>query len=367
MLDYDKEKFKKMWLDPDNTIPSIATEFGLGRRGVYDRAQSLGLPTVDRSAHSGGRHTESEPEDIEKTLIVEPYPDFKIKPFLPEKRSRDEEDIGIVITDWHLGKITPSYNGVVAETRMDNLLENAMTIINLHRPIRNAHVFDLGDNVQGENPHQGSKIGDTQFGAFEQIHDRAIPYLSRFCTSLAQGVKEVNFYGIDGNHGIYERTAPTKTNWDSFVYRGLEMAMTNQKNIHIYTPQTFYQLINIRGFRFFVIHGNQVYAQQGIPMFALRRKMQEWFAFVGGFNFGYCGHFHSGAYDQVNSVADYTISPPLVTGDSWALEKVGRASEPRQLAFGIHDKYSRTWEYKLYCDDAFLPKRYEEAEGIIKI
>ncbi len=306
--------------------------------------------------------TKSQPiiELPEPEIKYQPYPDFQIKPFKPAKSSRDEEDIGINLADLHIGKVTGSYSVEIAKQRMEHLLDGVMSIINLHRPIKRAWVFDLGDNVQGENPHQGSKVGDTECGAYEQIHTHAIPMLSHFLCSLAQGVETVEFYGVDGNHGIYDKAAPTKTNWDGFVYSGLELALTNQKSIHIHSPTQFYQLVNIRGFRFFLIHGNQVFAQQGIPLFAMRRKMQEWYAYVGGFNYAYTGHFHSEARDQVNSVADYTICPPMVTGDSWALEKIGRASKPVQLCFGVHNKYGRTFEYRLYCDTEFLPEKYEE-------
>jgi len=296
-----------------------------------------------------------------------PYPDLNIIPFSPPKSNRDEEDLGVVIADIHTGKKTESYSIDIMRQRFASLTKSIMTIINLHRPIRKVWVFDAGDNVQGENPYQGSKLGETECGAYEQIYSYAIPIFSDFLVSLSQGVSEIEVIGVDGNHGIYDKVSPRKTNWDGFFYSGLKSALQNQKNIHIHPPKTFYQLVNIRGFRFFLIHGNQVYATQGIPLFAMRRKMQEWYAYVGGFNYGYAGHFHSGAYDQVNSHADYTICPPLVTGDSWALEKVGRASEPVQLCFGIHNHYGRTFEYKLRTDNKFLPQRYDDPEGVITI
>lgn len=304
---------------------------------------------------------------VEPTIEHIPYPDLDVKPFPIPKSMRDEEDMGIVLADWHLAKITDSYNITIARARIDYLLDSIMSIINLHQPIRKLWVFVSGDMVQGENPHQGSKIGEVECSAYEQIHTYAIPILSRFLVSLLQGVALVSVVAVSGNHGKYDRVAPDKTNWDSFLYSGLASALVNQENILIYPPESFYQLTNIRGFRFFLIHGDQVHASQGIPLFAMRRKMQEWYAYVGRFNYGYAGHFHSAAADQVNSLADYTICPPLVTGDSWALEKIGRASEPKQLCFGVHDHYGRTWEYKLHTDEKFLPKKFNEEEGVIPI
>uniref|UniRef100_A0A6M3LAB2 Calcineurin-like phosphoesterase n=1 Tax=viral metagenome TaxID=1070528 RepID=A0A6M3LAB2_9ZZZZ len=305
--------------------------------------------------------------ELERDVVTvyTPYPKFDIKPFKQPKTDRDEEDIVVVTADKHLAKVTDSYNIAIAKARMDKLIDSTMTIINLHRPIRRLWVFELGDALQGENPYQGSKIGEVECGAYEQVHEVGVPIMSRFLTSLASGVGEVDYIAASGNHGVYDKEATKRTNWDNFLYSALESALVNQKNVHIHTPKEFYRLVNIRGFRFFLIHGNQVYAQQGIPLFAMRRKMQEWYAYLGGFNYGYAAHFHSGAYDQVNSHADYTICPPLVTGDSWALERVGRASAPVQLAFGIHDVYGRTWEYKLRTDDAFMPQRFNDEEGVM--
>ncbi len=297
-----------------------------------------------------------------------PYPEIKLSPFKPAKLKRDEEDIVIVIADPHIGKITQNYNIDTAKRRFDYLLNSAETIINLHRPIRKAHIFMLGDIVQGENAFQGSKVGETSGGVFEQIHDNAIPIIEKFCLSLAQGVGSVDVYGVRGNHGRYAREAPDKTNWDRFFYQSLKDATVNQKKVNVYPAIEFYQLVNIRGFRFFLIHGDQARGNAAVPVIALRRKMQEWFAYIkNGFNYAYAGHFHSEYFDHINTEADYTICPPLVTGDEWAIEMVGRASQPKQIAFGVHDKYGRTFRYDLVTDEAFLPRKYDDPEGEVKI
>jgi hypothetical protein len=306
-------------------------------------------------------------ESQEPTVEYVAYPEIKLVPFPQPKTDRDEEDMGVVLADWHLAKITESYNLDIAKTRVTKLTESIMKIVSLHAPIRKLHLFVTGDVVQGENTHQGSVIGSTSCGALEQVYSHAIPIYTELLLSLNQGIPEVELYGVDGNHGRYDKTAPSKTNWDAFFYESLKMALIQQPKIHVYPPRWFYQLVNIRGFRFFIVHGDQVNVSNGIPLFALRRKMQEWYAYVDGFNYGYTGHFHSKSADQVNSRADYTICPPLVTGDEWALEKVGRASEPKQLCFGIHNTYGRTFTYDLICDKNYLPRKYDEPEGVVDL
>lgn len=295
----------------------------------------------------------------------EPYPSFDIVP--PAHATRAEEDIGIICTDWHTGKKTTSYNTVIFRRRIEYLTERILSIIDLHKPIRKAHIMFCGDMAQGENIYQGSGVEDAEMGARLQIKQVLIPTATSMCVSVSQVVQEVELYGVPGNHGKPDKASPSGTNWDLFFYDLLESALINNDRIHVHPSHNFYQLINIRGYRFFIIHGDQVNATAGIPLFAMRRKMQDWYAHVGGFHYAYAGHFHSAAADQVNSVADYAICPPLVTGDAWALEKVGRASKPVQLCFGVHNKYGRTWEYKLYTDDKYLPSPFDEPEGEIQV
>jgi len=303
----------------------------------------------------------SQSNDIPASRVDIPsIPSLRIKPFHIGSKQRDEEDIGIVLSDHHVGRETISYNPTIYKARMDYLLNSAMTIINLHRPIRRAYVFMLGDMVHGESIYKGAHVEECKVGAYGQIFDYALPTLATFLVSLSQGVSSIEWYGVRGNHGKYDKTAVPRTNWDNFLYKSLDDYLENQKNITGHVSTDFYQLVNIKGFRFFLIHGDQVSARMGVPLFALRRKYQEYYAYVGGFHYAYNGHFHVGGKDHINSIAQYTMCPPLVTGDDWALEVIGRASSPVQLCFGVHERYGRTWTYNLQTDLAFLPKPFNE-------
>lgn len=289
-----------------------------------------------------------------------PYPDFKIKPFVVGKRIRDKEDMVLEFADRHFGKVTEDYNLDIAQKRMNNLLTTTMRIIELHRPIGKLYIFNVGDNVQGENIYQGSRIGETACGAFEQIYDYAVPIDVRFLVSISQCVEAIEYYGVPGNHGKYGKEATPLSNWDNFFYKALEHATINQKNIKIHCFRQFYQMVNIQGFKNFIFHGDQVRTNYGIPSYGLRRKLQEWYAHFGGFHYAHCGHWHTWEGGQVNEVARFEVCPPLVTGDEWAIEVIGRASKPIQLCFGIHPKKGQTWKYQLYTDPNHFPVPYGE-------
>lgn len=338
-------------------VDRLAREYGYKDRRNFTDAM--------RRKYDAHRQREQKPVAPPEPMVEHvPYPPIKIIPFIA-KSERDVEDMGLVVSDWHLCKVTPDYNIDIAKQRVNYLIESVMKIINLHQPIRKLWVFDAGDSIQGENPYQGSKIGEASHSAEEQIHEFAIPLLSQMMLSLNQGVPDIEYLTVRSNHGKYGKEANPKTNWQTMLCRSLKTSLVNQTHIMIDVPDKFYQLVNIRGFRFFLVHGHQVNASQGIPLFALRRKMQEWYALVGGFHYGYGGHFHTKASDTVNSVADYTLAPPLVTGDEWALEVIGRASMPKQICFGIHHKYGRSFTYELQTDDKYLPVPFDEPEGIV--
>uniref|UniRef100_A0A6H2A2U1 Calcineurin-like phosphoesterase n=1 Tax=viral metagenome TaxID=1070528 RepID=A0A6H2A2U1_9ZZZZ len=336
------------------TLRSLAQAIGMKPSGLKDALSNSGIKRLVKKVEIS--------EPAEQKVIYQPYPDFELKPFTVIEKTRDEEDIIIVRTDAHAGKKTESYSIPIYQKRTDYCLNKVMTVIELHRPIKRAHIFYLGDGVQGENIYQGSNVSDTECGVWEQIHDYATPTEARFILSIAQGVEEVEVDCVWGNHGKYGREATIKANWDNFLYKDIANALSKQNNVKVNLPTQFYQLVNIRGYLFFLFHGNQVRATAGLPLFALKRKLQEWFAYVGGFNYAYGGHFHTWGADTINSVADYQLCPPLVTGDEWAVEVVGRASMPIQLCFGVHPKIGRTWEYKLFTDDKFLP----EPEGKLR-
>ena len=173
-------------------------------------------------------------------------------------------------SDWHLDKITPDYNIDIARARVDYLTKSLMKIVDLHQPIRKLWVLDTGDTMQGENPNQGSKIGDAGHSAEIQIHEYAIPIMSRMLLSLNQAVESIEYATVPSNHGKYGKEANPKTNWQTMFVRSLKLAMINQTKITIDIPDRFYQLINIRGFRFFMIHGHQVNSSQGQPHSVLR-------------------------------------------------------------------------------------------------
>jgi hypothetical protein len=303
----------------------------------------------------------------EKVEIPEPSePEVKIispeiREYIPKILGKgDPETQVIVIGDDHAGAKTPSFDKKVYKKRYETLFQSAMTITELHRnmyPLNDLVIIDVGDNVQGENPYQGSTIGATECGAVEQVYDLALPTIASFLVSLKQQFKTVKFYGVRGNHGKYSRIAPQTSNWDLALYKALSNKGLPQ-GIEINHFESFGGIVEIEGFGFFAFHGDQIRnAAFGIPYFALIRAVKDWYVTFGGFPYAVCGHWHKEDYLRVTSETKLMINGAGITDDLYTLEQIKTSTIPNHWTFGVHKKHGLTWLYSLMLDPKFLPHK----------
>ena len=295
----------------------------------------------------------AEPE----VISLEPV---KIQKFKPLKRLRkDPETQGLLLSDLHDGEITPSYNTEVCKKRITSLAASVVRIANLHRmirPVDDLVILSLGDLVHGENPYQGAKLESVEMGARSQIYDVALPMLVDFVLSLKQEFKTISVYGIRGNHGRVDRAAPYSTNWDIILGDALGAALSKQQGISVhFEPRTFYQVVTINGFKFFIFHGDQVSCYQGIPWYGLKRKVSEWNVSIEDFNYACCGHWHNPNDLTINRKVRLLMNGALPTDDEFTLERIGTPGCPVQKTFGVHCQKGISWTYDLILDNAFLP------------
>ena len=306
--------------------------------------------------------TEIVPKSEEEKEPVINLPQVKLNIFKYKKSKRgDEEEAILHISDGHAGKITSSFNDDVYRLRMDNLFDGAMTIVSLHRniyPIRKLHVLMTGDNIQGENQFQGSKVGAVSMGARDQTIKIAYPAMVKLIGSLAQEFEKIEIECVSGNHG-HDRLAPETSTEDLRLYDLLKVYFESYKNIKINIYERFSAVVNINGFRSFVFHGDGVKSTGGVPFFALDKKLKSWYMQYGGFQYAFGGHFHKRHTDEISSKLEYFMCGSLVSDDDWAINKLGISSNPSQGLYGIHPRRGVTWRYAVQVDKKFLPERGE--------
>lgn len=312
----------------------------------------------------------SSPQIIETSEPIINLPPIKLREYKPKKARRgDEEDAILHISDGHACKITPSYDEDVYNSRMETLFDATMTIVSLHRnmyPIRKLHIFNTGDNTQGENPHQGSNVGSVKRGARDQTIYVAYPAHVKLISSLKQEFEEVEVECVPGNHG-HDRLAPETSREDLRLYDLLRIRFENTRGVRINIHERFSAIANVFDFRCFLFHGDGVPCQQGVPFFALDKKLKAWYMQYGGFNYAFGGHFHKRHSDEISSRLEYFMCGSLASDDEWALKKLGISSSPSQNIYGIHPQMGVTWRYGLVVDRKFLaeklPDVYREAKN----
>ncbi len=336
------------------------------------RAKKLGMlvSSYERRMRERGIHSGVKEHTVVIESGAEPVvnlPPIKLREYrVGQNKGGDEEEAILHVGDGHACKITPSYNEDVYNQRMDTLFEATMAIITLHRnmyPIRKLHIFDDGDNTQGENPFQGSVIGSVSRGARDQTIYVAYPAWVKLISSLKQEFEEVEFEGVPGNHG-WQKLSPETSREDLRLYDLLRIRFENTKGVTINIHEGFSAIIDVLGFKCFLFHGDGIPCQSGVPFFALDRKLKAWYMQYGGFNYAFGGHFHKRHTDEISSKLEYFMCGSLASDDEWALKKLGISSSPSQNIYGVHPQMGVTWRYGLVVDRKFLteklPDTYKE-------
>lgn len=326
-----------------------------------ERARQLGMQPQSyvRRMYERGVHVPKKEISLPEAKEIQ-LPPIQLREYkAPRKRRGDEEIALLHCGDGHAGKITPSFDGDVYRARMDTMFDSIMTIVTLHRnmyPMRTLRIVNCGDNVQGENPHQGSKIGSVNMGVRDQIAKLALPTWIKFIGSLKQEFEQVIFDGFPGNHG-HERLAPETSRADLSLYDLIAAKIGDKKGITVNIHEVFGDIIDIEGFKFFVFHGDGIPCQQAVPFFALDRRLKAWHMQYGGFNYALGGHFHKEHSDEISSRFKYFMVSTLVSDDDWAIKKLDISSNPSQNLMGVHPRYGVTWRYSVIVDKKFLPEK----------
>ena len=337
----------------------LAKELGYASRSSFEgRLREKGYHKIKPQIPTIPNLSKLEGKQIEINL-----PPIKLREYKSSREARGEKEIAILHTcDGHAGRITPSYNEDVYQSRMDTLFDSVMKIISLHRKmydIDTLRILDLGDNVQGEEPEQGGKVGNIKMGVRDQVTKLAFPTWIKLICSLKQEFKEVIFDGFPGNHG-YERLAPETSRADIWFYDLLAAKLNTLKNITINIHENFGDIVYIEGFGCFCFHGDGIPSHQGVPFFAIDRRLKAWHMQYGGFNYAFGGHFHKHHSDEISSRLTYFMAGSLVSDDDWALKKIGISSNPSQNIYGMHPRHGITWRYNLIVDNEFLPSEYKQ-------
>lgn len=190
-------------------------------------------------------------------------------------RKGDDEVAVVVLSDWQLAKVTPTYNTEVARNRIARLANRVERLTNIQRadhPVRHLVVFILGDLVEGEMifPGQAHRIDSS---LFHQVMIDGPSILGGFLREMLVLFESVEVHAVIGNHGRIGKRGDFRpeTNSDAMLYEVTRQVLeaSGQKRL-LWTPnyvtgeEKWYEIVTVNGKRWMLVHGNQFFGGSGI-------------------------------------------------------------------------------------------------------
>lgn len=286
-----------------------------------------------------------------------------IKPVSPPKKDRrtaDEEVCNPWWSDWQLGKITKTYNSEIGEERVNLFTDKVLHITDIQRadhPVKHARIYALGDMVEGEDIFSGQHwlidegVLNQVLRCVELMADNLRRFLSHFDT--------VSFVGVRGNHGHVggrnHRYYHPDTNFDTMVYKFLEMLFEDENRIDFDTPYgeaeaNYYTVDYVGDYGTLLIHGDQMPKPTSYHTYF--KKVNGWAAGAidQPFNDVAMGHYHQNTKITVGE-AVLRISGSTESDNMFAQKTIGVQGRPSQHLQFLHPRQGVTAEYDIYLDE----------------
>jgi hypothetical protein len=365
--DYSENLCHKKWQNTDwNTFltrMSNLEQQESGELSEKERVIEATLANQERLTRREQARTELIIDSIKSSIYRLPKPKPVRVSYQPKSKDKyTAEHAALLLSDLHIGASytmqdtggLSEYNTDIFHRRLETLKTAVLGIVERHRKmyaIPELHVICLGDLVAGMNDAgQWSAVYIDQ-----DIYDQmmtGVASLRDLLSTLSRAFDKVTFYGIYGNHGRVGRRGTHKdsTNWDRITYEFIRTSLVEYDNIRWVIPSTWFHQANIQNHSFYMAHGDGIRGSMGIPYYGVERAERN---IVGLMkqkpDYMLIGHFHSAAEIQTNS-SRIIMNGSFMGGDMYSLRDLGRAENPEQKLFGIHEKRGVTWNYNIHLD-----------------
>jgi hypothetical protein len=281
-----------------------------------------------------------------------------------DRRIPDGETAIALVSDWQLGKKTPTYSTEVCERRVMEFAEKTAKITTIQRadhPVRNAKIFLLGDLVEGELifPGQAHRIDASMF---RQVCVDGPRILSNLIRRFLACFDKVEVVCVIGNHGAIggrsRKEMHPESNSDLMLYTITEMMFkqAGEKRVTFDIPFTegersWYAVNAVGQFRFFLAHGDQMRGGGfgGLPHYGFARAINNWASGVipESFDAAVMGHWHQAASIPFNNRILW-INGSTESGNEWLREELKVQCPPSQWLLFCHPKKGITSEHRIW-------------------
>ena len=280
-------------------------------------------------------------------------------PSFPKSSSTSETAVA-VLADWQMGKVTPDYNTDVLAKRMDVYMDKLIEITNIqrtHHPVKNLHVWILGDIVEGEEIFPGqSHLIDS--GIYRQVGVNGPKILGKFLKTALEHFEHVHVTAVIGNHGAVggrmRKQHDPETNMDRLLYKICEMIFESEGRISFNIPdgkgeRNWYAVDYIGSYGTLLIHGDQMPSPSATHGYY--KKVMGWKdgAIPERFDDVFMGHYHQQAKMTLGSTI-LRVSGSPESYNTYAQEYFHSMSRPCQHLMFVHPDHGVTSEYSIWLD-----------------
>jgi hypothetical protein len=180
--------------------------------------------------------------------------------------------------------------------------------------------------------------------------------LGRFLLDIARNFDEVEVYGVVGNHGRLSKNKKYKkryANFDYVLYNQLAMMLAAQENIKFSFPKSFFDIVEIEGHSYLILHGDDIRSWNQIPWYgidrAIRRFREILLAGDRDFESVILAHFHNDAEMEMPR-GEKVINGSAIGTTDFSLGSLFTGNRPHQRIFSVHKKHGSTWRYPIRLD-----------------
>jgi hypothetical protein len=280
-----------------------------------------------------------------------------VKPPKADNRKTDDETAILILSDWQLGKITPTYNSEVCADRIVKLADKVQRLVDIQRkahPVKELRIYLLGDLIEGEDifPGQAHLVDASLYN--QVFHGGEI--LAGLVRKLSGDFERVRVVGVIGNHGRLGRkgTFHPESNADAMMYRIASMLVKEQANVEWVETlskgeRAWFATDEVKGKTWFLFHGDQVSGGfAGFPWYGFGKKLQGWNMTVARFDYSAAGHFHTPTRMYLNGITHWS-GGSTESSNTYAQEQLAAAGEPCQWLLFQHES-GVTAEYLVRLD-----------------
>ena len=297
-------------------------------------------------------------KDAASALTIPPVP-------VPSKDKRHgKPEVAVaMLSDWQLGKKTPTYSSEVCEQRVARYAEKVTRLAGIQRadhPVREVRVWLLGDLVEGELifPGQAHRIDAS---LYRQVAVDGPRILGGFLRAMLGTFERVHVTAVIGNHGAIggpvRREMHPESNADTMLYRIVQQVVTDPRlTWDIADPageRGWYAIDTIGNLRTLLFHGDQIRGGfAGFPLYGLAKKVWGWKSGAIGepFDNAALGHWHTPDSKVLNQTVIW-VNGSTESDNTYAQEQLAASGRPCQwLLFVDPEKGRVSAEYRVWLD-----------------